>query len=204
MVYFVFYRLCDGIIFCTKKYIFIKNEWSCDNQSHSDFIITFIHDIWGVGVWCSSYTNSSCHVQQYFSYIVPASFIGGGNRSTRKKKHRPLASHSQNLSHNVVSSTPRHERGSNSKFSGDRHWLICSCNSNYATYDHEHDGESFLLNLSIFGIKYYISTSVFQILFCDTHFNNKSPKVTIIGRLIVSLNGLIKITNTVIGFIELG
>ena len=31
------------------------------------------------------------------------------------ENHRPLASHWQTLSHNVVSSTPRHERGSNSQ-----------------------------------------------------------------------------------------
>ena len=30
------------------------------------------------------------------------------------ENHRPVASHWQTLSHNVVSSTPRHERGSNS------------------------------------------------------------------------------------------
>ena len=33
----------------------------------------------------------------------------------------PVSSHWQTLSHNVVSSTPRHERGSN--ISGDMHWL---------------------------------------------------------------------------------
>jgi hypothetical protein len=37
------------------------------------------------------------NVLQYFSYIVAVSFIGGGN-------HRPVASHWQTLSHNVVSS----------------------------------------------------------------------------------------------------
>ena len=31
------------------------------------------------------------------------------------ENHRPVASHGQTLSHNVVSSTPRHERGSNSQ-----------------------------------------------------------------------------------------
>ena len=31
------------------------------------------------------------------------------------ENHRPVASHCQTLSHNVVSSTPRHERGSNSQ-----------------------------------------------------------------------------------------
>jgi len=31
------------------------------------------------------------------------------------ENHRPVASHRQILSHNVVSSTPRHDRGSNSQ-----------------------------------------------------------------------------------------
>jgi hypothetical protein len=39
------------------------------------------------------------HFQQYFSYIVAVSFIGGGHRRTRRKL---LTSHWQNLSHNVV------------------------------------------------------------------------------------------------------
>jgi len=46
------------------------------------------------------------HVQQYFSYI------GGGNRSTQRN-HWPAAGQWQTLSHDVVSSIPHHERGSN-------------------------------------------------------------------------------------------
>jgi len=40
-----------------------------------------------------------------------------------EENHRPVASHWQTLSHNAVSSTPRHERGSNSQHCGirDRH-----------------------------------------------------------------------------------
>ena len=45
--------------------------------------------------------------QQYFSYIMAVSFIIGRNWSTREN-HRPVANHRQTLSHNVVSSTPRH------------------------------------------------------------------------------------------------
>jgi hypothetical protein len=37
--------------------------------------------------------------QQYFSYIVAVSFIGGGTRSTRRKQ---TTCRSQTLSHNVV------------------------------------------------------------------------------------------------------
>ena len=54
----------------------------------------------GYGVWR--------HFQQYFSSILAVSFIGGGNRSTWRK---PL---NCRKSHSVVSSTPRHERNSNS------------------------------------------------------------------------------------------
>jgi hypothetical protein len=39
------------------------------------------------------------------------------------ENHQPVASHCQSLSHYVVSSTPRHERGSTHNFSGDRYWL---------------------------------------------------------------------------------
>ena len=42
---------------------------------------------------------------------MPVSFIGGGNWNTQRK---PVTSHWQTLSHNVVSSTPRHECGLNS------------------------------------------------------------------------------------------
>jgi hypothetical protein len=39
------------------------------------------------------------------------------------ENHRLVASHWQTLSHNVVSSTPHHERVQTHNFSGDRHWL---------------------------------------------------------------------------------
>jgi hypothetical protein len=46
------------------------------------------------------------HFQQYFSYIVAVSFIGGGNRTIQRKP--------QTLSHHVLS-TPPYEHGSNSQ-----------------------------------------------------------------------------------------
>ena len=51
--------------------------------------------------------------------LCRVSLIGGGKR----RKHRPVVSHILTLSHNVVSSTPRHERGSirTHNFSDDRH-----------------------------------------------------------------------------------
>jgi len=47
---------------------------------------------------------------------MEVSFIGGEN-------HRPAVSHWQTLSHNVVSSTPRHEQDSNAQLCGERNWL---------------------------------------------------------------------------------
>ena len=63
--------------------------------------------------------------------IVAISFIGGGNWSARRKPqtcHKSLT----NLSHNVVSSTPRLRKIWTHNVSGDRHWLHRnSCKSNY-------------------------------------------------------------------------
>jgi len=48
------------------------------NTKQTYVSLSICHSKSGVhGVWR--------HFQQYFSYIVAASFIGGGNRSTRRK-----------------------------------------------------------------------------------------------------------------------
>ena len=55
------------------------------------------------------YISVKSYFQQYFSYIVAVSFIGGGN-------HHTVASHWQTLSYNVALSTSsRHEWGANSQ-----------------------------------------------------------------------------------------
>jgi len=46
---------------------------------------------------------------------VAVSFTGEVNGVSWKKTHRPASSHWQTLSHKVVSSTPRHERYSDSQ-----------------------------------------------------------------------------------------
>jgi hypothetical protein len=57
-----------------------------------------------------------------FSYIVAVSFIDGGNQEYPGENHQHDAKYLQTLSYNVVSSTLRHERESNSlNVSGDRH-----------------------------------------------------------------------------------
>jgi hypothetical protein len=72
-----------------------------------------------VGVWVGS--GVLRQFQQYFSYIVSITFIGGEN-------HRPTVSHWQTLSQHVVSSTPRLSGIRTRNVSGD---CIVSHKSNY-------------------------------------------------------------------------
>ena len=66
----------------------------------------------------NSSNTEECRSWLVSCYIVAISFVAGGNR----RNHRPAASHWQTLSHNVVSSTPRHKLESHNH-SGDRYWL---------------------------------------------------------------------------------
>ena len=58
-----------------------------------------------------------------------------------RENHRHVASHLQTLSHNVVSSKPCHEMGSNSQ----RTDFIGSCKFNYHSYNHHDDGPVLLV-----------------------------------------------------------
>jgi hypothetical protein len=49
----------------------------------------------------SNFHDVQRHFQQYFSYIVVVSFIGGGTGGPGEN-HRPVANHFQILSHNIV------------------------------------------------------------------------------------------------------
>ena len=69
-----------------------------------------------VGVlWCLTLLSTIFQL-----YRIAVSFIGGGNRSTRKN-HCPVTSHWQALSYNVVSSTHRLSGLRTHNVSVDRH-----------------------------------------------------------------------------------
>jgi hypothetical protein len=57
--------------------------------------LTLCSPYWTIQLWLRLGLGFWRHFQQYFSYIVTVSFIGGEN-------HRPAASHWQTLSHNVM------------------------------------------------------------------------------------------------------
>jgi len=61
------------------------------------------------GLWCLTPLSTIFQLHRGWSVLlVEETRIPGEN-------HRPVASHRQTLSHNVVSSTPQHERDSNSQ-----------------------------------------------------------------------------------------
>jgi hypothetical protein len=65
----------------------------------------------GLGLGLCCLTSLSTTFQLYNGgqfYLVEETGLPGEN-------HRPVISHWQTLSHNVLSSTPRHDRGSNSQ-----------------------------------------------------------------------------------------
>ena len=85
----------------------------------------------------NNYNNPTSTLQQYFSYINAVSFIGGGNKSTRRKP----STHRKALTNFITYYYIGHMGGicpRNFK------WLYAlvetgSCKSNYHTYDGDHD-----------------------------------------------------------------
>ena len=73
-------------------------------------VFTFKFEVVSVGwfVVCNATFNNISVVSWRSVLLVDETGVTGDN-------HRPVASHRQTVSHNVVKSTPRHERDSNSQ-----------------------------------------------------------------------------------------
>ena len=72
-------------------------------------------------VWLIVFNVTFNNISVIISYISWRSVLSVKDIGYLEKKHLPVASHWQNLSHNVVSSTPRHERVRTHNLSGHRH-----------------------------------------------------------------------------------
>ena len=85
---------------------------SVTNQELDLQLIFLISMIWSerLGLWCLTPFNNISVISWQSVLLVEET----GVPSLVEKNHRPVESHWQNWSHQVASSTPRHERGSNS------------------------------------------------------------------------------------------
>ena len=90
------YYLCD-----IDQYVqYIKCIFTCFHIVSAKYLLESDIEEIGVMVFKASFNNISV-------LLVEENEVSGEN-------NRPVASHLQTLSHNVVSNTPRHERDSNS------------------------------------------------------------------------------------------
>jgi hypothetical protein len=100
-----------------KNFIFVDVQirWSpcCSQYAHIlwqifvDFFISRFDGVDGVMVFNATFNNISVVSWRSVSLVGKTRVLG--------ENHRPVARHWQTLSHNVVSSTPRQKRGSNSQ-----------------------------------------------------------------------------------------
>jgi hypothetical protein len=90
---------------------------------------TLLWLVW-FGFWCLTLLST------IFQLYCDGQFYWWRKREYTEKTTDTLyaASHWQTWSHNVVSSIPRHERGSNSQLSGDSYWLHTCISSNKSSY----------------------------------------------------------------------
>ena len=96
---------------CEKQYC-CSIIGTCKDMPHYDpkvfYVMHYTHKLWSIicplEVRCLTPLSKNISVTTFVAEIgVP------------REIHRPVASHWQTLSHNVLSSTPRHEWGSNSQ-----------------------------------------------------------------------------------------
>ena len=104
------------------------------------------------------------------------------------ENHWSVISHCQNLSHNVVSSTPRHEQGLNSQRYNEWEWLLF--NAKWAIFQLYHGGNKLHLMLMMSAL--YFTNIVLQMENCSDGFNvprEHTAKLYIVGKRIMGSIG---------------
>jgi energy-coupling factor transporter transmembrane protein EcfT len=123
----VYLALCLVYVFLYNIYTFItfQNVLYCFCMHSKNLISTGWFMVWFMMI--NATFNNILTISWQSVLLAEETGVPGEN-------HRPVASHWETSSHNIVSSTPRHKRGSNSQlqwFSGTN--CTGSCKSNYHT-----------------------------------------------------------------------
>jgi len=99
--------------------------WSCYKKIYTQYILwNFEGFVWFM-VFNATFNNISV-ISWQLVLLVEKTWVS-------RENNRPVASHWQTLSQNVVSSTPRQSGVQTHNVSGDRHWLHSCYKSNYHT-----------------------------------------------------------------------
>jgi hypothetical protein len=99
-------------------YIQLENSFFYQMMLYANLInsiflrMHFLTDSNGYGLWCLTPLST---IFRLYRGRHGTSVLLVEETGVPEENHRPAASHRQTLPHNVVSSTPRHERGSNSR-----------------------------------------------------------------------------------------
>ena len=133
-------QVCDNKKWDTKK---IKKRITL---SMTNYTLVMIQINCNTGWLVGWFMVFECFFQQYFSYIVTVSFIGGGNW----ENHWPVISHRQILSRNVVWSTSHNERGLNSLVV-----IGTDCKSNYSLFDFYKSSEKKFLKIQFSNQQFF-------------------------------------------------
>ena len=110
------FRISESYKYCPDNVDFYNNKWNrtidtnivviqCSDNYAGILRIVYIR---ARGLWCLPPLSTIFQLYRDFVLLVEETRVHGENR-------RPVASHSQTLSHNVASSTPCDERDSNSQ-----------------------------------------------------------------------------------------
>jgi hypothetical protein len=129
------------------------------------------------------FVGAECHFQQYFSYIVTVSFIGGGNQRTMRKP--TTCRRSEKLYHIMLYTSPWSRFELTSVVIGTD--CISSCKSNYHTITAM---TALLMCKSLTDIIYLVLNSTLWVLIQFNKFESLQWYINMLNTTFIEMKGL--------------